>query len=113
VSYFASREHVPTGKPLAFSPDGKMIAFASWLDERFDILRIDANRKNLVRLTKDFGSNEDPTWSSDSQFIAFSSQRIITTSKAVHNIYIMTQEGNIIGPATNGFGMCISPRWSN
>ena len=96
-----------------FSPDGKMIAFASWLDERFDIFRIDANRKNLVRLTKDFGSNEDPTWSSDSQFIAFSSQRIITTSKAVHNIYIMTQEGNIIGPATNGFGMCISPRWSN
>jgi len=96
-----------------FSPDGKKIAFASWLDERFDIFRIDANRKNLVRLTKDFGSNEDPTWSSDSQFIAFSSQRVITTSKAVHNIYIMTEEGNIIGPITNNFGMSISPRWSN
>ena len=95
-----------------FSPDGKNIAFASWMDGHFDIFRIGANGKNLVRLTKNFGSNEDPTWSSDGQFIAFSSQRVISRTKATHNIYLMDKDGEIIGPVTKSFGSCITPRWS-
>lgn len=95
-----------------FSPDGKEIAFSSWLDNRFDIFRIDHDGSNLVRLTKDFGSNEDPTYSNDGQFIAFSSQRVISRSKAVQNIYIMTREGRIIRAITDNFGNCITPRWS-
>jgi TolB protein len=95
-----------------FSPDGREIAFSSWLDNRFDIFRIDHDGGNLVRLTKDFGSNEDPTYSNDGQFIAFSSQRVISRSKAVQNIYIMTREGRILKSITNNFGNCITPRWS-
>lgn len=95
-----------------FSPDGKEIAFSSWLDNRFDIFRIDDNGGNLVRLTKDFGSNEDPTYSNDGKFIAFSSQRVISKRKAVQNIYIMTREGRILKAITNNFGNCITPRWS-
>src|SRR5690606_10496856 len=65
------------------SPDGKEIAFSSWLDNRFDIFRIGADGHNLVRVTKDFGSNDDPTYSNDGQFIAFASQRVLSRTKAV------------------------------
>lgn len=95
-----------------FSPDGKEIAFSSWLDNKFDIFRVDSTGDNLYRLTKDFGSNEDPTYSKDGQFIAFSSQRVISRSKAVQNIYIMDHEGEIIGQITKNYGNCTSPRWS-
>lgn len=95
-----------------FSPDGKEIAFSSWLDNRFDIFRLDSEGNNLVRLTKDFGSNEDPTYSNDNQFLAFSSQRVLSRTKAVHNIYIMDREGEILGSITENFGNCITPRWS-
>jgi TolB protein len=95
-----------------FSPDGSEIAFASWLDNRFDIFRVDENGANLHRLTKDFGSNEDPTYSNDGQFIAFSSQRVLSRSKAVQNIYIMTRDGEILGQVTKKLGNCSTPRWS-
>jgi TolB protein len=96
-----------------FSPDGNQIAFASWVDNTFDIYRINSNGQGLVRLTKDFGSNEDPTFSNDGEFILFSSQRILSRSRAVQNLYIMDSDGEIITAVTEGFGNCISPRWSN
>jgi TolB protein len=95
-----------------FSPDGREIAFSSWLDNRFDIFRIDADGNNLSRLTKDFGSNEDPSYSNDGQFVAFSSQRVLSRTKAVQNIYIMDRDGEILGSVTKGFGNCITPRWT-
>lgn len=95
-----------------FSPDGREIAFSSWLDNRFDIFRIDSDGNNLSRLTKDFGSNEDPSYSNDGQFLAFSSQRVLSRTKAVQNIYIMDRDGEILGSVTKGFGNCITPRWT-
>lgn len=95
-----------------FAPDGKTIAFSSWLDTRFDIFRIDSDGNNLARLTKDFGSNEDPTYSNDGQFIAFSSQRVLSRTRAVQNIYIMDNDGEIIGSITDNFGNCTTPRWT-
>ena len=95
-----------------FSPDGEEVAFSSWMDGKFDIFRINQDGRHLYRLTKDFGSNEDPTYSNDGQFIAFSSQRVLSQSKAVQNIYIMTREGEILGQVTENFGNCSTPRWS-
>ena len=95
-----------------FSPDGKEIVFVSWLDNCFDIFRINPDGTGLSRLTKDFGSNEDPTYSKDGQFIAFSSKRILSRQEAEHNIYIMDRDGEILGNLTKGFGNCITPRWS-
>ncbi|MCO4792166.1 MAG: PD40 domain-containing protein [Bacteriovoracaceae bacterium] len=95
-----------------FSPDGKEIAFSSWLDNRFDIFRINSDGSGLSRLTKDFGSNEDPTYSNDGQFIAFSSQRVLSRTKATHNIYILDRDGEIVGQISKDFGNCITPRWS-
>jgi TolB protein len=96
-----------------FSPDGKYIAFSSWVDNRFDIYRIDSTGKNLVRLTKNFGSNEEPYFSPDGQFIVFTSQRVISSKKATQDIYIMTRDGKVVKRITRNFGKCFSPRWSN
>lgn len=95
-----------------FSPNGRYIAFSSWVDARFDIYRINANGTGLVRLTKNFGSNESPTFSPDNEFIAFTSQRVISRYKADQNIYIMDRDGEILGAITENLGDCISPRWS-
>lgn len=96
-----------------FSPDGKEIVFSSWVDDRFDLYKIDSNGNNLVRLTKNFGSNEEPWFSPDGQFIVFSSQRVLSRKKAVQNLYIMNREGEIIKKITDNFGKSYTPRWSN
>lgn len=96
-----------------FSPDGKEIVFTSWVDNGFDLYRIASSGDNLVRLTKDFGSNEEPNYSPDGEFIIFSSKRVINRRKAVQDIYIMNREGEILGQLTQDFGQCSSPQWTN
>lgn len=96
-----------------FSPDGKQIVFSSWVDNRFDIYKIDSNGQNLTRLTKNFGSNEEPWFSPDGQFIVFTSQRVLSRTKATQDVYIMNIEGEIVSKITNNYGKCFTPRWSN
>jgi TolB protein len=96
-----------------FSPDGKEIIFSSWVDNRFDLYKIGSNGNNLVRLTKNFGSNEEAWFSPDGQFIVFTSQRVISRKKAVQEIYIMNREGEILSKITSNFGKSYTPRWSN
>ena len=96
-----------------YSPDGKSIVFTSWVDNGFDLYRIDAQGNNLARLTKDFGSNEEPWWSPDGEFIIFTSQRVLSRSKATQDIYIMNRDGEILGKLTQDFGRTYTPRWTN
>lgn len=96
-----------------FSPDGKEIVFTSWVDNGFDLYRIDSQGNNLVRLTKEFGSNEEPVFSPDGEFIVFTSKRVVSRKKSVQDIYIMNREGEILGQLTQDFGRCFSPVWTN
>lgn len=96
-----------------FSPDGREIVFASWVDNGFDLYRIASDGNNLSRLTKDFGSNEEPVYSPDGEFIVFTSKRVISRKKAVQDVYIMNREGEILGQLTQNFGRCFSPQWTN
>ena len=96
-----------------FNPEGSEIVFSSWVDDRFDIYRIGSDGRNLVRLTKNFGSNEEPWFSPDGQFIVFTSQRVITRKTAVQDVYIMNREGEVIKRITENFGKIYTPRWSN
>ncbi len=96
-----------------FNPDGSEIVFSSWVDNRFDIYRIGSDGRNLVRLTKNFGSNEEPWYSPDGQFIVFTSQRVITRKKAVQDVYIMNRDGEIIRKISESYGKVYTPRWSN
>ncbi len=95
-----------------FNPAGTEIVFSSWVDKRFDIYRIDSNGTNLVRLTKNFGSNEEPWYSPDGEFIVFSSQRVISRKKAVQDLYIMNRDGEIIKKITTNYGKVFTPRWA-
>lgn len=95
----------------SFSPDGMNIVFSSW-ERAFDIYRISQDGGELVRLTKDFGSNEDPNYSSDGEFIIFTSKRLISSKHATQDIYIMDKDGGVIGALTKNSGNCASPRWS-
>ena len=95
-----------------FSPNGSEIVFASWQDNSFDLYRIGSDGKGLVRLTRDFGSNESPSYSRDGGFIVFSSQRVLSRKKALQDLYIMDREGEIFEAVTANFGKCTSPRWS-
>lgn len=96
-----------------FNPEGSEIVFSSWVDDRFDIYRIGSDGRNLVRLTKNFGSNEEPWFSPDGQFIVFTSQRVITRKTAVQDVYIMNREGEVIKRISENFGKIYTPRWSN
>lgn len=96
-----------------FSPDGSEIVFSSWKDNTFDIFRFYANGQSLVRLTSNFGSNENPTFSPEGQFIAFSSKRVISRRQLDQNLYIMTRNGKNVRPITKNIGQCSSPRFSN
>jgi TolB protein len=95
-----------------FAPDGREIVFTSWVDGAFDLYRIGADGNNLVRLTKNFGSNEEPVFSPDGEFIVFTSKRS-TKTNSVQDLYIMNREGEIIAQLTKDFGRCFSPKWSN
>ena len=95
-----------------FNPKGQEVAFSSWVDNRFDIYRVNIDGNNLVRLTRNFGSNESPSYSGDGEFIAFASQRVLSRKVAQQNIYIMDRHGEILGAITKNFGQCTSPRWS-
>lgn len=94
-----------------FSPNGQEIVFCSWVDHGFDIYRIDTSGQELFRLTKNFGSNEEPYYSPDGEFIVFSSQKVISRTMSVKNLYLMTRDGDIIGAITDSFGNCTTPRW--
>ncbi|MBA2405946.1 MAG: PD40 domain-containing protein, partial [Bdellovibrionales bacterium] len=96
-----------------FSPDGKDIVFSSWVDAGFDLYRISSDGNNLVRLTKDFGSNEEAAYSPDGEFIVFTSKRVLSRTKAVQDIYIMNRDGEILGQLTQDFGRCYSSQWTN
>lgn len=96
-----------------FSPDGKEIVFSSWVDNAFDLYRIDAQGNSVARLTKGFGSNEEPVYSPDGEFVVFTSKKQAKRGKAVQDIYIMNREGEILGQLTQDFGRSSSPQWTN
>ena len=87
--------------------------FSSWIDSGFDLYRIAADGNNLVRLTKDFGSNEEASYSLDGEFIVFTSKRVLSRTKAVQDIYIMNRDGEILGQLTQDFGSCYSAKFTN
>ena len=94
-----------------FSPDGKEIVFSSWLDGKFDLFRVGADRSNLVRLTKDFGSNEEPWYSPDGEFIVFSSQVVKSRTQATQVIWVMNREGEVVRKLTSEVSKSFTPRW--
>lgn len=87
-----------------FSPDGLKIAFHVWRDVHV----MDVATRSILRLTHDPANGMYPTWSRDSQRLAFMSWRNGRTE-----IFTMNADGSNQQPiVTMPRGGAIDPRWS-
>jgi TolB protein len=96
------------GNP-AYSPDGKMIAFA-WQKPKsggFNIYLYQVGMRNFTQLTNESGNNERPAWAPDGKHIAFESNRSGTTQ-----IYSMTVNGSKVRQLTTLGSINQGPTWS-
>jgi len=84
------------------------IAFAGSVDGKFDIYTISPDGKDLYRVTQDQGNNEDPCWSPDGRYIAFSSNR----TGGNHHIFIANANGENQRQITFFKGDQLSPSWT-
>ena len=98
----------------AWSPDGQRIAFDGFGDEDFDgvgwnieIYVMASDGKNRKRLTDSPASNLNPSWSPDSQRIAFESTRHGPTE-----IYVMNADGRKQERLTDNGVADDYPAWS-
>jgi TolB protein len=90
----------------AWSPDGRMIAFA-WTQGfeigAFNIFVMDIAERRPIQLTKDSGVNENPWWAPDGLHIVYSSRRgdstqIFTMLADGTNVQQLTRQGNNYQP---------------
>jgi TolB protein len=84
------------------------IAFASSSDAHFDICTISPDGKELQRVTQDQGNNENPVWSPDGRYIAFSSDR----TGGDYHIFIANANGQNQRQVTFLKGDQLSPSWA-
>ncbi len=84
------------------------IAFAGASDNRLDIYTISPDGRDLRRITQDQGNNENPCWSPDGRYIAFSSDR----NGGRHHIFIANANGENQRQVTFFEGDQLSPSWA-
>lgn len=84
------------------------IAFTGMDGGRFDIFTINEDGSGLQNLTQGRGNNEDPCWSPDGRYLAFSSNR-----DGGYHIYMMTAGGRNQRRITFQDGQQSSPNWSS
>ncbi|MEZ4413929.1 MAG: Ig-like domain-containing protein [Gemmatimonadales bacterium] len=87
-----------------WSPDGTRIAFSGTVDGNTDIYVMDADGKNLTRLTTAPEQDSEPAWAPDGGTIAFTSQRGGTPQ-----IWAMNVDGTGLRQLTSGNGANTSP----
>ena len=91
----------------AWSPDGKKIAFTSYLKRNPDLYLIDLDGKNLRRFSFYPGLNASPSWSPDGKQIA-----LMMGKEGKSDIYLLDAEAGNPKKLTKGHGNEASPRWS-
>ena len=89
-----------------WSPDASKICFASTRDKKQHIHVMDADGKNMKRLTGEFKDNS-PSWSPDAKQIAFTSARTGNL-----DIHVMNADGSNVRRLTHSEKMDYWPVWS-
>lgn len=92
-----------------WSPTGEWIVFAGRMErsDNIDIFLVDITGMRIRRLTKDTGSNEDPSWSPDGRFISFTSTR-----NGPRQIFVMDSDGSAPHLISRIPGNSYTPSWS-
>ena len=103
----------------AWSPDGEKIAFVGMKNGKTDIYSCDLKTGKATCLTDDYYDDEEPSFSPDGKFIAFSSDRPISSSEdsvdyeyGHYNLYLYDLSLQKITPLTENQGNNTSPDWS-
>ena len=91
----------------AWAPEGKRIAFTSYLRRNPDLYLIDVDGKNLQPLSRYPGLNVSPSWSPDGKKIA-----LMMGMEGKSDIYLIDTNGGNPRKLTRGHGNEASPTWS-
>ncbi|HVX41640.1 MAG TPA: hypothetical protein VHB25_18920 [Gemmatimonadaceae bacterium] len=88
-----------------WSPDGRLIAYAERINDRFQIRTIPITGGTPKQLTSD-GENEQPSWAPDGRHLVFTSSRT-----GVRQLWILDTESNRVRQLTKSAGSRL-PAWS-
>jgi Tol biopolymer transport system component len=93
---------------LAWSPDGKQIAFVDGIDKGSAIFTVDTDSATVKQLTQYETRDLDPQWSPDSTRIAFTTNR-----DGFQEIYTMLRDGTDLKRLTHTDNLNdLQPAWS-
>jgi TolB protein len=92
----------------AWSPRGDKIVFTMRQgSSNYNLYLYDLRSTNITKLTDSKGNNENPVWSPDGRFIAFSSTR-----SGKSEIYIISIDGSSVRKLADIAGNSYTPSWS-
>ena len=89
-----------------WSPDGRLIAYAERINDRFQIRTIPITGGTPKQLTSD-GENEQPAWAPDGRHLVFTSSRT-----GVRQLWILDTQSNRVRQLTKSAGSRL-PAWSS
>ena len=105
------RQYVsPTSEEPARSPDGTMVAFATFRDGDKEVYVMDPDGGHPVNLTRHPAFDSSPAWSPDGRRIAFESER----DGGESHIFVMNADGSGVEQLTFGprTPWAVQPAWS-
>jgi len=97
--------------PLAWSPDGKRIAFRPLTDNKTNIYVINSDGSGLTNLTNDPYNDSFPSWSPDGTHFSFTSNRD-SDNVFNNNIYVMNSDGGAVARLTTDQSWKDNISWS-
>lgn len=112
---FPATPHSVTALPNLYLPltfkdfttlDGGKIAFVSERDGNPEIYAMNHDGTNVIRLTDDTATDQNPDWSPDGSMISFESDR-----SGTYEVYTMNNDGSMQTQITT-LGNCYGPQWS-
>ena len=101
-------QHEDGGDGLAWSPDGRRIAFLTDRDGNFEIYVMNADGSGQRNLTRKPAFDSDPLWSPDARKIAFVSAGDGKGPPRRQEIYVMNADGSGLRTLARGH----APAWS-
>ena len=101
----------------SWSPDGRKLVFSGALNGLSDLYVIDADGRNLQRLTTDALGDHQPQWSPDGRYIAFASERgpqtdLTSLSLGKWQISVYDLENGSVTVIPGQEGRNLNPMWA-